>query len=75
MVVRNISEAKAELAELIATVEQGDEVILAESGNPVAKIVPYEDVGQSRISGSMEGAIWMAPISMNSRTIWRRHLA
>jgi prevent-host-death family protein len=61
MVVRNISEAKAELSELIAMVEQGDEVILCESGKPVAKIVSYEGVGQSRIPGSMEGEIWMAP--------------
>ena len=40
MVIRNISEAKAELSALIAMVEQGNEVILARSGKPVAKIVP-----------------------------------
>ena len=61
MVIRNISEAKAELAELIATVEQGDEVILAESGNPVAKIVPYGGVAQRRVPGSMAGEIRIAP--------------
>jgi prevent-host-death family protein len=61
MVIRNISEAKAELSALIAMVQQGDEVILAKSGKPVAKIVPYGGAGQSRIPGSMEGEIWMAP--------------
>ncbi len=39
MVVRNISEAKAELSALIARVQQGDEVILAKAGKPVAKLV------------------------------------
>jgi prevent-host-death family protein len=57
----NISEAKAELSELIAVLRQGDEVILAESGKPVAKIVPYGGVRQCRIPGLMKGEIWMAP--------------
>jgi prevent-host-death family protein len=61
MVVRNISQAKAELSALIAMVQQGDEVILSKSGKPVAKIVPYGGVAQSRVPGSMEGEIWIAP--------------
>lgn len=61
MVIRNISEAKAELSALIAMVQQGDEVILAKSGKPVAKIVPYNGVARSRVPGSMEGEIWIAP--------------
>ncbi len=39
MVIRSISEAKAELSALIAMVQKGDEVILSKSGKPVAKIV------------------------------------
>lgn len=61
MVIRNISEAKAELSSLIAIVQQGDEVILAKSGKPVAKIVPYGGATQARVPGSMEGEIWIAP--------------
>ncbi len=61
MVVRNISQAKAELSALIAMVQQGDEVILSKSGKPVAKIVPYGGAARSRIPGSMEGEIWIAP--------------
>lgn len=61
MVIRNISEAKAELSSLIAMVQRGDEVILAKSGKPVAKIVPYGGVAQARVPGSMEGEIWIAP--------------
>lgn len=61
MVVRNISEAKAQLSALIAMVQRGDEVILSKSGKPVAKIVPYRGAAQSRVPGSMEGEIWIAP--------------
>ena len=61
MVVRNISEAKAELSALIAMVQRGDEVILSKSGKPVAKIVPYSGAARSRVPGSMKGEIWIAP--------------
>jgi prevent-host-death family protein len=61
MVIRNISEAKAELSALIARVQQGDEVILAKAGKPVAKIVPYGGAARKRVPGSMEGEIWIAP--------------
>ena len=61
MVVRNISEAKAELSALIALVQQGDEVILAKAGKPVAKIVPYGGGARTRVPGSMKGEIWIAP--------------
>ena len=61
MVIRNISQAKAELSALITMVQQGDEVILAKSGKQVARIVPYSGVVRSRVPGSMEGEIWIAP--------------
>lgn len=61
MVIRNISEAKSELSALVAMVQKGDEVILSKSGKPVAKIVPYNGAAQSRVPGSMEGEIWIAP--------------
>jgi prevent-host-death family protein len=61
MVARNISEAKAELSALIALVQRGDEVIISKAGKLVAKIVPYSGAAQSRVPGSMEGEIWIAP--------------
>ena len=61
MVIRNISDAKAELSALIVMVQQGDEVILAKSGKPVAKIVPYNGPSRMRTPGCMEGDIWIAP--------------
>jgi len=61
MVVRNISQAKAELSALIAKVQKGDEVILAKAGKPIARIVPYRGAAGPRKPGSMAGKIWIAP--------------
>ena len=61
MIVRNISEAKAELSALIEAVRKGDVVILAKAGKPVAKLVPYEGASSARKPGSMAGQIWIAP--------------
>ncbi|GMU57518.1 MAG: hypothetical protein AMXMBFR33_66640 [Candidatus Xenobia bacterium] len=38
----NIHEAKTRLSELIAAVEQGEEIVIARSGAPVARLVPLE---------------------------------
>lgn len=57
MVVRNISEAKAELSSLIAEVQKGREVILAKAGVPVARIVPYSGAARPRTPGAMKGGI------------------
>ena len=61
MVIRNISEAKAELSALIEEVAKGNEVILAKAGKPVARIVPYSGAAAPRQPGSMAGEIWIAP--------------
>lgn len=61
MVVRNISQAKAELSALLEEVQKGHEVILAKSGKPIAKIVPYHGLAAPRKPGSMAGEIWIAP--------------
>ena len=37
----NVHEAKTKLSALIASVENGHEVILARAGKPVVRIVPY----------------------------------
>jgi len=59
--VRNISEAKAELSALIAAVQNGNEVIIAKAGKPVAKLVALRGPVQPRTPGSMAGEIWIAP--------------
>ncbi|MBM3775370.1 MAG: type II toxin-antitoxin system prevent-host-death family antitoxin [Acidobacteria bacterium] len=61
MVVRNISQAKAELSALIAEVQKGNEVILAKAGKPVARLVAYRGPARPRRPGSMAGEIWIGP--------------
>jgi prevent-host-death family protein len=61
MIVRNISQAKAELSALLESVQKGDEVVLAKAGKPVAKIVPYYGSVRPRKPGSMAGEIKIAP--------------
>jgi prevent-host-death family protein len=60
MLVRNISEAKAELSALIEEVLKGNEVILAEAGKPVARLVAYRCPSQPRKPGCMAGQITIA---------------
>ena len=59
--VRNISQAKAELSALIEEVQKGSEVILAKAGKPVARLVAYRGPAGPRKPGAMAGQIWIAP--------------
>jgi prevent-host-death family protein len=61
MVVRNISEAKAQLSALIEGVLNGNEVIIAKAGKPVARLVPFRHAIRPRTPGSMAGQIWIGP--------------
>ena len=61
MMVRNISEAKAELSALIEAVQKGNEVIIAKAGKPVAKLIAFRGSSRPRTPGSMAGQIWIAP--------------
>lgn len=62
MRVTNISEAKASLSKLIEKVLQGEEVVIAKAGKPVARLVPFdEDKTPRDLSlGLWEGQVWMA---------------
>jgi len=61
MVLRNISEAKAELSALIKAVQNGSEVIIAKAGKPVARLVAFRGPTRPRTPGAMAGEIWIAP--------------
>lgn len=61
MVVKNISQAKAELSSLVEAVQQGEEVILAKAGKPVVKLVIYNGAAKPRQPGALAGKIWIAP--------------
>jgi prevent-host-death family protein len=61
MVVRNISQAKAELSALVEEVLRGNDVILAKAGKPVVRLVAYRGPSRPRTPGAMAGEIWIAP--------------
>lgn len=61
MVSFNIYEAKMRLSKLIRLVRAGQEVIIADAGTPVARLVPIEPPRTERTLGADRGKIWAAP--------------
>ena len=60
MIEVNIHEAKTHLSRLLAKVAEGEEVIIARSGEPVAKIIPIERTGTKRVLGQDAGRVEIA---------------
>lgn len=50
-------EAKSRLSELLREVEAGHEVIVARSGRPVAKLIPWPPPQPERSAGSWAGRV------------------
>lgn len=58
----NIYDAKTQLSKLIERVENGEEIVIARNGRPVARLVPEQrDRPPRRKPGGWEGKVWMAP--------------
>jgi prevent-host-death family protein len=60
MIEVNIREAKTQLSRLIARVEQGEEVVIARAGEPVAKLIRADRSKQHRKLGEYAGEMWIA---------------
>jgi prevent-host-death family protein len=56
--VVNMHEAKTHLSRLVEQVEAGEEIVIARSGKPVARLVPYVAAGAPRQPGSWKGQVW-----------------
>ncbi len=55
----SISEAQSQLQGLLALTRNGDEVIIEENGEPLARLVPIEKFEpKQRILGLREGQVW-----------------
>ncbi len=54
-------EAKTHLSRLVDRVAQGEDVVIAKAGRPVARLVPYEESDEPRTPGAWKGRVWMAP--------------
>ncbi len=55
----NIHEAKTHLSRLLESVEEGEEVIIARAGKPIAKLVPLKS--KPRRPGGLKGKIRIHP--------------
>jgi prevent-host-death family protein len=60
MTIRNVSEAKAELSALLVMVENGEEVMIARAGKPVAKLTRIDSPTEPRKLGALAGQIWIS---------------
>ncbi len=56
----NVHEAKTHLSQLLAAVAEGEEVVIARRGKPVARLVPTEGRRGKRELGWARGKIWIA---------------
>jgi len=55
----NIYEAKTKFSKLIKQAMSGEEIIIAKSGKPVAKLIPFGERATERIPGSAKGKIFI----------------
>lgn len=52
-----IEQAGAKLAELVGTLKPGDEIVLTDHDQPVAKIVPSPSIQPRRAPGNCKGML------------------
>ena len=60
MTQASIHEAKTNLSKLIQLALAGEEVIIANAGKPVVKLVAIAQTPAQRVFGGWEGEVWMA---------------
>jgi prevent-host-death family protein len=61
MIQINIHQAKTQLSKLVDQAAQGEEIIIAKAGRPVARLMPLAtNECKTRTPGSMKGQIWLA---------------
>jgi prevent-host-death family protein len=56
----NIHEAKTHLSKLLQRVMNGEKIIIAKSGKPVAILTPFEAAPESRVPGNDAGQVVIA---------------
>ncbi|MFP4030525.1 MAG: type II toxin-antitoxin system Phd/YefM family antitoxin [Desulfococcaceae bacterium] len=57
----NVQEAKERFSNLIEAVEKGEEIIISRSGEPVARLVPFQKISGPRRPGSAKGKFTVPP--------------
>ena len=56
MAIINIHEAKTHFSKLLSRVHSGEEIIIAKSGKPYAKLIPIKQ-DKERVPGIAEGKV------------------
>jgi prevent-host-death family protein len=56
--MKNIQEAKTHLSRLVEQAAAGEEIIIAKSGKPMARLVAYQPPQPARSGGFLAGKIW-----------------
>ena len=56
----NVHEAKTHFSKLLGRVEQGEEIVIARAGRPVARLSPIRSESTRRVLGGSRGQIWIA---------------
>lgn len=57
----NIYEAKTQLSDLVERAHNGEEIIIAKAGRPLARLVPLREEAVKRRPGGWKGKIWISP--------------
>ena len=57
----NIHEAKTHLSQLVEDVAQGDEIVIAKAGKPMARLVGIAATRRPRPRGLLKGRMTIAP--------------
>lgn len=60
-IVVNIHQAKTHLSRLLQRVREGEEVIIARAGEPIARLVAVEPERKPRMPGSARGLVRIHP--------------
>ncbi len=60
--VMNLYDAKTRLSQLVDRAAAGEEIVIAKSGKPLARLVPLEPPRKRpRKPGGWKGKLWVAP--------------
>lgn len=57
----NVHEAKTQLSKLLQRVMNGEQIIIAKAGKPVAVLTPYEEAPKQRVPGIDAGKVVIGP--------------
>lgn len=57
MAMVNVHDAKTHFSRILSRVESGEEIVIAKTGKPVARIVPLSEKAVKRTPGSAKGRV------------------